>query len=106
MKKVIVLVIAVIYLASIVAVNFFGLKVPVFEGTTYVKDIVLNAVVHPDINGDGSGKTLAPEDPETKTRTIGGENYYLFPFTFKPAPEGKSYTAENIEENPNTVYSV
>ena len=39
MKKTIVIVILVVYIASIAVVNFFGLKIKEFEGVEYVEEI-------------------------------------------------------------------
>ena len=39
MKKTIVIITLLIYIASIAVVNFFGLEVKVFDGITYVESI-------------------------------------------------------------------
>ena len=44
MKKTIVIVIILIYIASIAVVNFFGLEVKVFDGITYVESIQCNSI--------------------------------------------------------------
>lgn len=96
MKKTLVIIILVIYIASIAVVNFFGLEIKVFDGTTYVESIACNTV------------TLQSENPIelTPSRYRGTNNDIpLFIFDFTPAPDGESYTAdaESIVTNPNAV---
>ncbi len=94
MKKIIVVLILVVYIASIAVVNFFGLETKVFDGITYVNDIQCNSV------------TLQREDPITldpEDYLLGGKKVFLF--NFIPAAEGHSYTTddESIITNPNAV---
>ena len=93
MKKTIVIVILVVYIASIVVVNFFGLKSEVFDGITYVKEIQCNSV------------TVQNETPVTieSKQMLGGKP--LFMFDFIPADQENPYTAEaeSIINNPNAV---
>ncbi len=94
MKKIIIVLILVVYIASIAVVNFFGLETKVFDGITYVSDIQCNSV------------TLQREDPiviEAGERLPDGR--IPFSFNFIPAPNGTSYTTddESIVSNPNTV---
>ena len=44
MKKTIIVIILAIYVASIFAVNFFGLEVKIFDGTDYVESIQVDTV--------------------------------------------------------------
>ena len=93
MKKTIVIVILVVYIASIAVVNFFGLESEVFDGITYVSEIQCNSV------------TVQNENPvvvESK-QSLGGKS--LFIFDFVPADEENPYTedAESIINNPNAV---
>ena len=44
MKKTIVIVILVVYIASIAVVNFFGLKIKEFEGVEYVQEIKCDSI--------------------------------------------------------------
>lgn len=44
MKKTIVIVILVVYIASIAVVNFFGLKIKEFEGVEYVEEIRCDSI--------------------------------------------------------------
>ena len=94
MKKVIVIVILVVYLASIAVVNFFGLEIKLFDGIKYVESIQCNTI------------TVQNENPVTlePTQTLNG-NVPLFIFDFIPAPEGTVYTTEDesIVNNPNAV---
>ncbi len=93
MKKTIVIVLLVVYIASIAVVNFFGLEVKVFDGITYVQEIQCNTV------------TVQNEDSVTveSKQMLGGKP--LFIFDFIPAPENAPYTAEDesIINNPNAV---
>ena len=44
MKKTIVIVILVVYIASIAVVNFFGLAIKEFDGVEYVQEIKCNSI--------------------------------------------------------------
>ena len=87
MRKSVIIAIIVIYLGSIVLVNFFGLKVKNFEGTKYVESIACD-VVH---RGDDEKEVKVKEEPN------GGVNWYIFDFV--PG----SYSADELESNPNVV---
>jgi hypothetical protein len=93
MKKTIVIIILLIYIASIAVVNFFGLEVKVFDGITYVESIQCNTI------------TLRNENPVTLSpkQTLGGKP--LFIFDFVPAPEDQAYSDddESIITNPNAI---
>ena len=93
MKKTIVIVILVIYIASIAVVNFFGLEIKVFDGITYVSDIRCDSI------------TVQNQTPVTlePKQSLGGKP--LFMFDFIPAPEDDPYTTEDesIVVNPNAV---
>ena len=93
MKKTIVIITLLIYIASIAVVNFFGLEVKVFDGITYVESIQCNTIT---VRNE-SAVTLEPK------QNLGGKP--LFIFDFVPAPEGQDYTAveESILTNPNAV---
>ena len=88
MKKSVIIAILVIYLGSIVLVNFFGLKVKNFEGTKYVENITC-AVVH---RGDDDKEVKVVEDP-----TNPQVKWHIFDFI--PG----SYSVDELEENPNVV---
>ena len=93
MKKTIVIVLLVVYIASIAVVNFFGLEVKVFDGITYVQGIQCNSI------------TVQNEDPVTveSKQNLGGKPLFLFDFI--PADEANPYTEEDesIINNPNAV---
>jgi hypothetical protein len=93
MKKTLIIIILVIYIASIAIVNFFGLEIKIFDGITYVERIECNTVTVQNENA----VTLEP------TQMLGGKP--LFIFDFIPAPDGGAYTAEDesVITNPNTV---
>ncbi|MBO5930928.1 MAG: hypothetical protein J6Q70_01675 [Clostridia bacterium] len=93
MKKTIVIILLVVYLASIAVVNFFGLEVKVFDGITYVEGIQCNSI------------TVQNESPVTiESQQMLGDKP-LFIFDFIPADEANPYTAEaeSIVNNPNAV---
>ncbi len=102
MKKVVIVVILAVYLASIALVNFFGLKVSIFEGTTYVTEITVERVV---LHRDGDGKV------EKFLDDTGTPNYYFeFANLLKTGAEYSendkieySESDESIIANPNTV---
>jgi len=93
MKKTIVIVLLVVYIASIAVVNFFGLEIKIFDGITYVQEIKCNSV------------TVQNENPVTleSKQMLGGKQ--LFIFEFIPADENNPYTTddESIINNPNAV---
>ena len=93
MKKTIVIVLLVVYIASIAVVNFFGLEIKIFDGITYVQEIKCNSV------------TVQNENPVTlePKQMLGGKP--LFIFEFIPADENNPYTTddESIINNPNAV---
>ena len=94
MKKTIVIVILVVYIASIAIVNFFGLEIKVFDGVTYVDYILCDSI------------TVQNENPVTlePTQTL-PDGTPLFIFEFIPPAENAPYTAEeeSIMANPNVV---
>ena len=93
MKKTLVIIILVVYVASIAVVNFFGLEIKVFDGITYVSDIQCNSI------------TVQNQNPVTveSRQDLGGKK--LFVFDFIPAPADAPYTTEDesIVSNPNAV---
>ena len=93
MKKTIVIVILVVYIASIAVVNFFGLEIKVFDGITYVENIICNTI------------TVQNQNPVTlEHKQILGDKK-LFMFEFIPSEDGLGYTTddESIIRNPNAV---
>jgi len=88
MKKTVIIAILLIYLGSIVVVNFFGLKVKNFEGTKYVESITCT-VVH---RGDDNANMKEMENPMLPGVTI---TY----FKFIPG----AYSPDDLENNPNVV---
>ena len=92
MKKTMVIIILVVFIASIAIVNFFGLEIKVFDGITYVEKIECNTI------------TIQNENPVTLTPTRDLNGIPLFVFEFIPSENGE-YTAdeESIIKNPNAV---
>ena len=93
MKKTIVIVILVVYIASIAIVNFFGLEIKVFDGVTYVEDIMCDTI------------TVQNQTPVTLEPAQGLGGKPLFIFDFIPASDNAPYTTEDesIVKNPNAV---
>lgn len=93
MKKTIVIVILVVYIASIAVVNFFGLEIKIFDGITYVEGIQCDSV------------TVQNENPVTLEAKQMYRGNPLFIFDFIPAPDDAPYTTEDesIVNNPNAV---
>lgn len=92
MKKTIVIVLLVVYIASIAVVNFFGLESKVIGAVTYVTEIQCNTV------------TVQNENPVTvEGKVFSGQKWFIF--DFKPTDDGSAYTtdAESILGNPNAV---
>ena len=92
MKKTMVIIILVVFIASIAVVNFFGLEIKVFDGITYVESIECNSV------------TIQNENQVTLTPARDLNGIPLFIFEFIPSADG-DYTIdeESILKNPNAV---
>ena len=91
MKKTVIIAIVLIYLASILVVGFFGAQLEINTPVIYPEAMTLTGVA---VNGDEDAVARYGE-------TSDGKQYFIFVFT--SAPEGETYTEENIEENPNKV---
>lgn len=93
MKKLILIVTILIYVASIVVVNFFGLEIGVFDGITYVSSIQCDQV----ILRRGGATALTPVSYNGNTP--------IFAFDFQPSADGNPYTYEDesIASNPNAI---
>lgn len=90
MKKTVIIAILIIYLGSLVIVNFFGLKIKNFEGTKYVENIDCQISLRRD--EDAEVKTYA--DPMDENTT-----WYVFNFT--PGIYGAD--EESSMTNPNMI---
>ena len=93
MKKVIVILILVVYIASIAVVNFGGIQSVPHDSITYVDTIQCAKVT---FLGDNN-KILEPR--------YGKGGYELYTFDFIPAPEGTVYTTDeqSLIDNPNKI---
>ncbi len=93
MKKTLIIIILVVYIASIAIVNFFGLEIKIFDGITYVQSIECSTV------------TIQNENPVTLSPKQQLHDKPLFIFDFIPAPDDSPYTAEDesVISNPNAV---
>ncbi len=94
MKKFIVILILIVYIASIAIVNFFGLEIEMFDGITYVSGIQCDEII---LRSEDS-KRLEP----TRRR---GDGTPVFEFEFKPAKDGTEYddSDASLLSNPNAV---
>ena len=92
MKKTVIIAIFIIYLASIVAVQLFGVPATVPQGGAYVETIEITGVEH------SRGKTV-----EERTNSSTGEKWYWF--YFEPSADEGGYTkdADSLANNPNRV---
>jgi hypothetical protein len=104
MKKVIVILILVIYLASIAVVNIFYQPFGISETNVYIKSIEIVKVSF----GDGTvlyepNKELSVPDAQGNHSTI---PMFQFDFTTPDSLEEPvdSYTKENIIINPNSIF--
>ena len=88
MKKTVIIAILIVYLASILAVNFFGLQMVVSAPTVYVDQIVMNGISLE--RAEGSLETFSVQDDD-------GLTSYRFYY------ENGKYSSDNVDENPNTV---
>ena len=90
MKKTIVIVILVVYVASIAVVNFFGLAIKEFDGVEYVQEIKCNSITVMNENPKTYGVDKINDDgiPEYRFGFIDGK------YTSDP---------ESLASNPNAV---
>ena len=95
MKKTIVIVILVVYIASIAVVNFFGLAIKQFDGIDYVQEIKCDSITLLNENQKTYNVYKEPAEGEIPE----------FRFDFIKAPEGTEYTTapESLANNPNVV---
>ena len=90
MKKTIVIVILVVYIASIAVVNFFGLAIKEFDGVEYVEEIKCNSI------------TVMNETPKTYgVHEINEEGIPVYHFAFTTGEYSKD--PESLANNPNAV---
>ena len=94
MKKTIVIVILVVYIASIAVVNFFGLKIEEFDHVEYVQEIKCESITVLNENP----VIVTPFIPEPDENGVSIPEFY---FDFIPG----TYTSDpaNMASNPNRV---
>ena len=95
MKKTIIIIILLLYIASIVIVNFFGLEIKIFDGVTYVQSIEISNV-----------KLLHEVNIDITPKHYQGFDEAWYEFEFVPNADGIKYTKENYSEilNPNAIF--
>ena len=93
MKKTIIIVILVVYIASIVVVNFFGLQIKEFDGIDYVEEIKCESI------------TVLNENPKNYGVTEVVDGLPVFKFDFIEASNGEKYTNDpaSLASNPNAI---
>ena len=91
MKKTVVVIILVVYLASIAVVNFFGLEIKQYDGETYVGSIDVSDVIFL-----GNGNKHLSQDIMSD-----GSLYYVFDY-IPPADGDVEYSKDDLE-NRNMV---
>ena len=100
MKKAVIVIIFAIYIASIAIVNFFGLEIAIFEGTTYVSDIeILSVIVE---NGEEESYELESTGTTVDEHKIETINY-VFYFTEYENDGFDEEDEEVIPVNPNMI---
>ncbi len=91
MKKTIVIVILVVYIASIAVVNFFGLKIEEFDHVEYVQAIQCNGI------------TVMNENPKSYPVYKTGEDG-IAEYRFDFIKGNYTKDPESLASNPNVVY--
>lgn len=89
MKKTVIIIIAVIYVASVLIVNFFGLDSSYFVENIYVSNIECESITL--YSGHGAGEKIESDKVIKETK------YFKFAFI-----DG-NYGLNNLNENPNAV---
>ena len=93
MKKTIIILILVVYVASIAVVNFFGLEIKVFDGIEYVTNIQCDTI------------TVHRENEQVLTPSMYLGETPVFEFDFIPSSDEGGYTDDpsSVAFNPNAV---
>ncbi|MBE5752930.1 MAG: hypothetical protein E7343_02555 [Clostridiales bacterium] len=91
MKKTVIIAIFIVYLASILAVQFFGYPATIPESGVYIEGITITDVTLSN-RQDGQSTTVNKGADKTSGLTA-----YSFKFI------AGEYTMDNLEENPNRV---
>lgn len=99
MKKLLVVLIAIVFVASVVIVNIFGLQFNVGLPTVYVQTINIK---HIEIQRDGEIEEITATKSEVKDSGI---TEYQFYFNFTAPEFGEIYPSDeaSLIENPNRV---
>ena len=93
MKKAIIILIIVVYFASIALVNFIGLETKVHDGIVYVTNIKCDSI------------TLLNGENEQLQATTYWSGVPIFVFDFTPSGDENGYTKDDasINSNPNVI---
>ena len=102
MKKTIIIVILVVYIASIAVVNFFGLAMKEFDGVEYVQEIKCNGVTVLNENPKSYGIDKINDDglPEYRFEFIDGK------YTKLTTTKELSYTAKSLKSGKKYFFKV
>lgn len=93
MKKTVIIAIFLVYLASIVAVQLFGVPATIPESGVYITKITVTDV------------TLSnrSEEQDNEVRFMEASQRYLFYFIASDSPEGYTREEESLQNNPNRL---
>ncbi len=96
MKKTTIIIICVVYLLSILAVQFFGVPYSFPESGEYIESIQIESVT---LSNRGQGQDASI------TMTTNNTGLDVYKFNFIKPEEGKTYTddEESLRDNPNRV---
>lgn len=99
MKKTVILALSLIYLASILIVQFFGLRVMDTQGTQLVSEIIVQSV---ELTNRQAGQSTVVKPLQNEDGNLSKKSYA---FTFYHAEEGTVYenTSESLAKNPNRL---
>ena len=92
MKKTVIIAIFIIYLASIVAVQLFGVPATIFQGGSYVDKVEITGVTH------SQGREI-----NERTDSATGEVWYWFDFIKSADDSGYTNEESSVSSNPNRV---
>lgn len=92
MKKTVIIAIFIIYLASIVAVQLFGIPATVFEGGAYVDKVEITGVTH-----------TQNREINERTDSATGEVWYWFDFIKSSDDNGYTKEEDSLSANPNRI---
>ena len=98
MKKTVILALSLVYLASIIIVQFFGLRVMEMQGTQLVSDIVIHSL---ELTNRATGQSTNVKLLQTES---GDTSIAYYAFTFYDVEDGAYDNSEtSLKNNPNRI---